>query len=40
MDEQTELFTVSELPVKTRSYAKKDQNVYSLKWMKKQLVQH
>ena len=40
LDEQTELFTVSELYAKMCSFAEKDQNVYSLKWMKKQLEQH
>ena len=37
LDEQAELFTVSELHAKMCSFAEKYLNLYSLKWMKKQL---
>ena len=40
LDEQRELFTVSELHAKMCSCGEKDQNAYSLKCMKKQLEQH
>ena len=40
LDGQTELFTLSELSTKMCSFAEKDLNVYSLKWMNKQLEQH
>ena len=40
LDEQTKLLTASKLHAKMCSFAEKDQNAYSLKWMKKQLEQH
>ena len=40
LDEQTELFKVSELHAKMCLFAEKDLNVYSLKWIKKQIEQH
>ena len=40
LDGQTELFTLSELHAKMYSFTEKDLNIYSLKWMKKQLEQH
>ena len=40
LDEQRELFTVSELHAKMCSFGEKDQNAYSLKWMKRKLEQH
>ena len=40
LDKQTEFFIVNELHAKMCSFAEKDLNVYSLKWMKKQLEQY